>query len=81
MTDIRVCNVNSPCKDCQKREVGCHSTCEVYTTFRKEREAVYEKKVQTSIQKRDLLDHLHKAFKRKKQNSSCPLSYYKPTKE
>ena len=23
----------SPCKDCEKRTVGCHSTCEDYISF------------------------------------------------
>lgn len=26
----------SPCKDCDKREIGCHSKCVAYTTFRKD---------------------------------------------
>lgn len=24
-----------PCKGCEKREVGCHSVCEAYQTYRK----------------------------------------------
>ena len=26
------------CKDCEKRHTGCHSTCEDYKAFRKERD-------------------------------------------
>ena len=26
------------CKDCTKRTLGCHSTCEDYLAFRKERD-------------------------------------------
>lgn len=29
-----------PCKDCQKREVGCHSKCEKYSQKRKEQDAM-----------------------------------------
>ena len=36
-----VSNGTFPCKDCGDRKVGCHSTCEKYTTAK----AVYEKKV------------------------------------
>ena len=28
--------IYSPCKDCQKRKVGCHSQCEDYLAFRSE---------------------------------------------
>ena len=28
--------INSKCKGCTKRVVGCHSTCEDYKEFRKE---------------------------------------------
>lgn len=30
--------VKVPCKDCDKRSVGCHSTCEKYIAFTKARE-------------------------------------------
>lgn len=34
----------SPCKDCEEREVGCHSTCEKYIEYKeiheKETEAI-----------------------------------------
>ena len=29
-----------PCKNCQKREVGCHSKCERYSQMRKEQDAI-----------------------------------------
>lgn len=32
----------APCKDCPDRQVGCHSTCEKYLTFRKERNELNE---------------------------------------
>lgn len=27
----------APCKDCQKRELGCHATCEEYLAYHAER--------------------------------------------
>ena len=30
--------VNAPCKDCESRFLGCHSTCERYNDFKKYRE-------------------------------------------
>jgi hypothetical protein len=33
----------APCKDCPDRKVGCHSTCEKYILFRKERDELNEK--------------------------------------
>jgi hypothetical protein len=35
--------MNPPCKDCPNRQIGCHSTCEKYSEFRKERDALNEK--------------------------------------
>ena len=32
----------APCKDCPDRKVGCHSTCEKYLEFRKERDELNE---------------------------------------
>ena len=34
--------VNAPCKDCEKRHVGCHSTCEPYIKFAQERNELNE---------------------------------------
>ena len=30
----------SPCKDCTKRKLGCHSSCEDYILANKERERI-----------------------------------------
>ena len=30
----------APCKDCQERTVGCHSSCDKYLAFRAERDAL-----------------------------------------
>ena len=34
----RMCPIDSPCKDCQDRFLGCHSKCEKYIAFRKKRD-------------------------------------------
>lgn len=31
--------IASPCKDCGRREIGCHSSCEAYIEYAKERAA------------------------------------------
>ena len=35
--------MTAPCKDCVKRFIGCHSTCEDYLEFSKQNEAEREK--------------------------------------
>lgn len=37
-----------PCKDCEKHTPGCHSTCEEYIQFRKERDEMLNKKREES---------------------------------
>lgn len=34
-----------PCKDCTKRTVGCHSSCEEYKLAREQRDAINKKKM------------------------------------
>lgn len=34
--------MNAPCKDCEKRANGCHSRCEKYIAYTKEREKIRE---------------------------------------
>lgn len=41
--------MNAPCKDCEKRAVGCHSHCEEYKAYSKEREKMRDKNVLSSI--------------------------------
>lgn len=36
--------ITAPCKDCKKRELGCHSKCEEYLNFRVEKENEYKEK-------------------------------------
>lgn len=35
---------SAPCKDCEKRELGCHSKCEKYKEYRKQHDALSELK-------------------------------------
>lgn len=40
--------IKCKCKDCTKRQVGCHSTCEDYKAFRAELDAVNAEKLKQS---------------------------------
>lgn len=35
---------SGPCKDCEERELGCHSHCIAYKKFRAEMDEISEKK-------------------------------------
>lgn len=37
--------VEVPCKDCTKRQLHCHSSCEAYREYRRSREQVYAEKM------------------------------------
>lgn len=36
--------VRSPCKDCPDRQLGCHSTCKKYLTYKEICETIREEK-------------------------------------
>ena len=38
------CCMQCNCKDCKKREIGCHGKCEEYKRFYKERRDINEKR-------------------------------------
>lgn len=38
--------LKAPCYQCEKREVGCHSTCKEYIEYSNERRKIYEKNAQ-----------------------------------
>lgn len=40
---------NMPCKDCQKREVGCHSKCKEYAQATEIRNALLQSKCAANI--------------------------------
>ena len=37
--------ITAPCKDCQKRHLHCHSSCEDYKKFRQYRDHIHEQKM------------------------------------
>lgn len=42
--------MNIPCKDCTRRKQNCHSTCQDYIDFKKEREEQLKKQqIQNSL--------------------------------
>lgn len=41
--------MKNPCKDCKKREVGCHASCKDYLKWKKWNEEETEKKREYSI--------------------------------
>lgn len=36
----------APCKDCSRRQIHCHSTCEEYREYRQYRDRVHDEKMQ-----------------------------------
>lgn len=53
--------LESPCKDCGNREVGCHAKCKAYQEFAADRKEVYQQRYEAVVL--DTVD-IHK--KRKK---------------
>lgn len=60
---------NSPCKNCEGRELGCHSTCEQYIAYTDAREAERKKRVaewqENSYYKERQTRYLHQAFRKR----------------
>lgn len=46
MRNFELTYLQAPCRNCDKRHMNCHSTCEGYIAFNKANEAVREKKLQ-----------------------------------
>ena len=44
----------TPCKGCEKRYVGCHSTCEGYLKARAEGDALKEKMLEDKRKRNDI---------------------------
>lgn len=53
--------MSSPCKDCQKRHLNCHSTCPGYLEYKKTREEIYKKRAEAYA-----VDPELKVYKRKR---------------
>lgn len=46
--------MNSPCKDCPDRQMGCHSNCEKYLSYDKYRQEIRAKRLQAKKLEDDL---------------------------
>lgn len=57
-----------PCKDCAKREIGCHAVCESYIKFNQQQEQIrherYLKRIQGEIHDDQLFPRGNNAMKR-----------------
>lgn len=56
--------MSAPCKDCEKRNVGCHSRCEEYQKYSAERHEINRKKMQESISNSDYVYARRRKVKR-----------------
>lgn len=61
----------APCKDCPDRQLRCHSTCEKYLAFDKERKKLNKLKHEDAVAR--CYDYKSSVAKRHKQN----LKYWK----
>lgn len=60
----------APCKDCPDRQVGCHSTCEKYLAFRKERNELNEKTYkQKEVEYADYTRYMRASREKQKQRT------------
>ena len=50
----------APCKGCEERALGCHSTCERYKEFRAQQEGLYAARKKRLDYNNYLYDHLNK---------------------
>lgn len=41
--------MTAPCKNCPEREIGCHSMCDRYIRYAKQREKIREKRMQEQL--------------------------------
>ena len=57
--------MSTPCKDCQDRVLGCHSTCEKYIEFSKNNNKLYEERLIEQRLKSFVFDNVNKKYKEK----------------
>ena len=55
--------MNTPCMNCEKRCLGCHSTCEDYQAFRKERDRINDLK---NAEKKKYCEYVEELERKKK---------------
>lgn len=55
----------APCKDCERRFIGCHSQCEEYQQFREWRDVVNEIKYHSKYDTYEMSRYLFANIRRK----------------
>lgn len=58
----------APCKDCEDRELGCHSHCIAYRKYKDEREKAINKRVSATKADETFFDLQHIRKKRRATN-------------
>ena len=68
-----------PCKNCQDRKTGCHSTCEKYLAAKAEHDHKRAIEIKMETEQRDYMDYLmeSKATLTKKFNRKVSVKYKK----
>lgn len=54
-------NIKAPCKDCQNRQVGCHSKCQGYLEYQAKNKAINTKRLEEHEKAYKLNGYLSKA--------------------
>ena len=57
---------NAPCMNCDKRTMGCHSTCEAYKNFKLNNEVFKEKRLLEKNTEHSLSDIKISSYKKKR---------------
>lgn len=52
--------MKSPCKDCEKRYIGCHAHCDAYQEFDRWRKEIAAKRMESSNKWPDWKEHLRR---------------------
>lgn len=42
-------SISNPCKDCEDRELGCHSQCDKYSEFKSKIEEIKEERIKQNF--------------------------------
>lgn len=57
--------IDSPCLDCKERILKCHSTCDKYINYRKDKDTLNRKIKDVKDKESMFYDLKHKAYKRR----------------
>lgn len=61
--------INSPCKNCEERVLGCHSVCEKYLKFKKDAQEEKEKIIASKIIEQQQIAYLSYQSERRRRKS------------